>query len=248
MKDVRVADLECRLCGGTDGNGAGAGPLVILLHGFGAPGTDLLGLSRMLRAPEGTRFLFPSAPLDLAAEGPFPEGARAWWLLDLVAAQIAALTGDVQAFTKSLRPGLDAAKDVLAALLREVIRALEPDPERVVLGGFSQGAILSLETALSIDLRLGGLLLFSASLLDADDVRRRAEALSSMRAVVSHGRQDPILPFLLGQELAKTLSSAGWQADWVPFDGGHGIPPEALASAERLLFNRFAPAAVGPSR
>jgi phospholipase/carboxylesterase len=99
-----------------------------------------------------------------------------------------------------------------------------------------------------MDLRLGGLLLFSASLLDSNDVRQRAETLGSMRAVVSHGRQDPILPFLLGEELAKILNSAGWQADWVPFNGAHGIPPEALASAERLLFNRFAPAVVEPSR
>jgi phospholipase/carboxylesterase len=241
MKEVRVAELDCRVAGGTDGNGAGSGPLVILLHGFGAPGTDLLGLSRMLRAPEGTRFLFPEAPIDLSAAGPYPAGARAWWLLDLVAAQIAALTGDVQAFTRSLRPGLDAAKLVLSALLHEVVRTLEPDSERIVLGGFSQGAILSLETALSSELRLGGLLLFSASLLDAEEVRDRAASIAPMHAVVSHGRQDPILPFLLGEELARTLTSAGWQADWVPFDGGHGIAPEALASAEQLLLNRFAP-------
>lgn len=59
---------------------------VVLCHGFGAPGTDLVGLAQPLLMAEAVLaeravFLFPVAPLDLAAQG--MPGGRAWWLVDL---------------------------------------------------------------------------------------------------------------------------------------------------------------------
>ena len=44
MKDTQLGGLRCRMTGGTDGSGGGNGPLLILLHGFGAPGDDLVAL------------------------------------------------------------------------------------------------------------------------------------------------------------------------------------------------------------
>ena len=61
MRVDKLGGLTVRLTGGVDGKGGGAGPLVVLLHGFGAPGDDLVALSEYLDAPAGTRFLFPEA-------------------------------------------------------------------------------------------------------------------------------------------------------------------------------------------
>ena len=67
--------------GGDDDRGGGDGPAVVLCHGFGAPGDDLVPLAEVLSAPPRTRFFFPEAPLAL----PAPYGdARAWWMLDLL--------------------------------------------------------------------------------------------------------------------------------------------------------------------
>jgi len=99
MVELRLAGLDCRLCGGTDGNGAGSGPLVVLLHGFGAPGTDLVDLAEVIRAPLGTRYLFPAGPIDLSVDGSYPGDARAWWPIDLVAVQVASLL-----FVRDLNP------------------------------------------------------------------------------------------------------------------------------------------------
>ena len=69
---LRAADLRVHVRGGPNDDGRGDGPLVILLHGYGAPGDDLLGLYEVLGMPRSFRFAFPEAPLGLDF------GGRAW--------------------------------------------------------------------------------------------------------------------------------------------------------------------------
>ncbi|MBZ0237678.1 MAG: hypothetical protein K8M05_35510, partial [Deltaproteobacteria bacterium] len=80
MKLQRIADLDCVLAGGDDGEGGGDGPMIVLLHGFGAGGDDLVALADWIDAPEGTRWVFPAGPLTLS---PLYGDARAWWMIDL---------------------------------------------------------------------------------------------------------------------------------------------------------------------
>ena len=74
MRRARLGGLDTVIVG------EGDGPAVVLLHGFGAPGEDLVPLARMLDAPPGTRFVFPVGPIELGL--PFSE-ARAWWMIDI---------------------------------------------------------------------------------------------------------------------------------------------------------------------
>jgi predicted esterase len=62
MREERFAGITVRLTGREDRQGGGDGPLVVLMHGFGAPGTDLVGLWRVLDVPGNVRFAFPEAP------------------------------------------------------------------------------------------------------------------------------------------------------------------------------------------
>src|SRR4051812_9883368 len=82
MREVQLGTLKARISGGTDREGAGAGPVVVLLHGYGAPGTDLVSLGRELAVPSDVRFVFPEGPLDLGFGG-----ARAWWPIDMARLQ-----------------------------------------------------------------------------------------------------------------------------------------------------------------
>ena len=59
MREEQFGGLHTRVTGGTDGKGGGTGPVVILLHGFGAPEDDLVSLADVLSVPTGTRFVFP---------------------------------------------------------------------------------------------------------------------------------------------------------------------------------------------
>ena len=80
MRLDEVGRLKVRLTGGTDGQGGGNGPLIILLHGYGAPGDDLLPLAEVVSGPPGTRWIFPEGPLPLNMG--FGD-SRAWWLIDM---------------------------------------------------------------------------------------------------------------------------------------------------------------------
>ena len=72
MRIAQLGDLTVRLARGTDGKDGGNGPVVVLLHGFGAPVNDLMPLADVLEVPTGTRLVFPEGPLTLS----FGQGAR----------------------------------------------------------------------------------------------------------------------------------------------------------------------------
>jgi phospholipase/carboxylesterase len=52
---------------------------------------------------------------------------------------------------------------------------------------------------------------------------------------MSHGWEDGILPFAISERLAETLRTQGLEVEWLPFRGGHGIPPEALVRVAAFL-------------
>jgi phospholipase/carboxylesterase len=230
MKSVSMGGLDAVLTGGTDREGGGTGPLVVLLHGFGAPGDDLVSLHRVIDAPAGTRFLFPVAPLALP---PAYGAGRAWWHIDMVALDRAMRDGTARNLSRDVPEGLAEARGMMKALLEEAASKLSPSS--IVLGGFSQGAMLSCDVALHSDVALGGLVLFSGTLLAEDEWTPRMAARKGLRVLQSHGRQDPLLPFEMAERLRDLLKEAGLDVTWIPFNGGHGIPPAAMDALRPFL-------------
>ena len=118
-----IAGLEVELHGGTDQQGGGDGPLVILLHGYGAPGTDLVGLWRMIPTQQPVRFAFPAAPLKL--DMGFGD-ARAWWQIDMIEYQTALMRGEERNLagqTPDVLPARRSTLDQLIAQLRASLNA-----------------------------------------------------------------------------------------------------------------------------
>jgi phospholipase/carboxylesterase len=107
----------------------------------------------------------------------------------------------------------------------------------VVLGGFSQGAMVSCDVALRSDFRLAGLVLLSGTLVAASEWAGQMAARKGMHVFQSHGREDPLLPFSLAERLRDELRGAGLDVQWVPFTGGHGIPPTVLEELGEFLGN-----------
>src|SRR5579871_1909463 len=138
MRRERMGGLDVVIAGGTDREGGGDGPVVILLHGFGAPGEDLAPLWRVLDVPREMRFVFPSAPLAL----PGFAGGRAWWLIDLERIQelMTGARGHDDERAREVPDGLAEARAKIDALVDETAARL--GARKVVLGGFSQGAML----------------------------------------------------------------------------------------------------------
>jgi phospholipase/carboxylesterase len=221
MEKRAFGPLEATIAGGTDRRGGGEGPVVVLCHGFGAPGTDLVPLGRVLPAPAGTRWVFPEAPLELP---PDFMGGRAWWLIDMMALERAMMTGEVRDLTKQVPEGLAVARASLLEALDAIERELRVPSSRIVLGGFSQGAMLSLDVALHTDRPLAGLVLLSGTLLAEHEWIPRLASRKGSKIFQSHGRADPLLPFSIAERLHDELARAGCDVTWVPFSGMHEIP------------------------
>jgi phospholipase/carboxylesterase len=231
MRVVELGGLRVRVAGGTDREGGGAGPVVVLLHGFGAPGDDLASLWRVLRAPTGTRFVFPEAPLSLESIG--MPGGRAWWMIDMMRLQRMRTPAEVLQMMAEVPAGLPAAREKVLAMLDALDGALQPS--KLVLGGFSQGAMLSVDVALRAARPLAGVVVMSGALIAETEWRPLAAKRKGLPVLQSHGTHDPILPFLAGERLAEMLKDAGLAHTWVPFQGQHEIPPQVLEAVGRFL-------------
>lgn len=232
MQTRQFGSLRARVVGGSDGKGGGEGPVVVLLHGFGAPGTDLVPLHQVFRVAEDVRWVFPEAPLDLSPMG-FGPGARAWWMIDIAALERAQMTGEVRDRSQDIPEGLAPAREAMIELLDTVQRELSPST--LVLGGFSQGAMVSMDVALHDDRPLAGLIELSGTLLAESEWQPRMAARAGLPVLQSHGRQDPLLPFTIARRLEELTKEAGMDTTFVAFDGGHEIPRATLEAMQRFL-------------
>lgn len=224
------------------GEPGGAPLTVVLLHGFGAPGDDLAGLAAPLAArglPPGTRLVFPEAPIALGQMRGFElyDEARAWWLVDFGKRERLLRTGGIEAAIEDEPEGLTEARAAVEALLDALV-ARGAAPERIVLGGFSQGAMLSADVAFRSERPLAGLVLLSGAFIAAHAWRAGMRGRSGLHVFQRHGRADEILPIPVARPLAEAMQGAGLEVDWGEFEGGHGIPPTALAALAGWLSER----------
>ena len=232
MREIRVAGLTTRLTGGTNGHGSGDGPVVILLHGYGAPGDDLVPLADVLPRPGGARWIFPEGPLSLNTG--FGD-SRAWWLIDMARLEADRQAGRIRDLSSEVPDGLPQARQALETFLSALPRALPVDFRRAVIGGFSQGAMLTCDLVMRTALPFAGLIQLSGSLLAQHEWRPSIAKRTGLPVFVSHGTQDPILPFVMAERLRDALIAAGLAVQWHPFRGGHEIPEPVLTRLQGFL-------------
>ena len=225
MREEQLGGLRTRIIGGTDDKGGGNGPVVILLHGFGAPGDDLVPLADVMDVPAGTRWLFPEGPLSLSFG---PRDARAWWLIDMARIEADRAAGRVRDLSQDLPKGLALAREKMLAFLKEVEQKFGADPRRTVLGGFSQGAMLSCDAVLHTDRPYAGLVQLSGNLLAQPVWSPLMPKRKGLPVFQSHGMQDEILPYAGAERLRDELSKSCLAVEWIAFHGGHEIPNVVL--------------------
>lgn len=232
MREERAGGLRIRLTGGTDGQGGGRGPAVILLHGFGAPGNDLVPIGDALAVPSGTRFIFPEGPLSLS----FGYGdSRAWWLIDMARMEADRAAGRIRDLSAEVPRGLAQAREALEQLLAELPRVLPVDYKKTVIGGFSQGAMLTCDLAMRTAYPFAGLVQLSGTLLARQEWRPAVAKRSGLPVFQSHGTQDPILPYEMAERLRDELTQAGLTVTWHGFRGGHEIPEPVMRQLGAFL-------------
>jgi phospholipase/carboxylesterase len=223
MRIETFGGLRARVTGGSDREGAGDGPVVVLLHGFGAPGDDLVPLWRVLDVPDDVRFVFPEAPIAL------PFGGRAWWPIDMTRLERFLERGQAAMPAGEVPPGLAPARLQVAALVDEAAERL--GARSVTIGGFSQGAMLACDVALHTTRPLSSLVLFSGTLIAEREWAPHVAGRAGLRVLQSHGSADPLLAIAGAAQLRDLLRGGGLAVEWIEFRGGHEIPQQAL---ERL--------------
>jgi phospholipase/carboxylesterase len=225
--------------------------LVILCHGFGAPGSDLVGIVAEWEAMLGAdadrfRFICPIAPQSLSELG-MPQG-RAWWMLNMSRLMEAVQAKRFDELHQESPPGLDQARSALAELvnlaLEEIsgVRPGDSDEIPLALGGFSQGAMLTMDTTLRGDIPVPQFLIqFSGTVICQPQWTVALNRLERSRVYQSHGRLDPILPFSSAERLRDLIQSADVDIEFHAFDGPHTIVPDSIATTamglKRLLEN-----------
>ena len=228
---IEIAGLTTHIVEGRPGTGQGT--TTILLHGFGAPGDDLVALARYIDAPG--RFVFPEAPLELSG---MHGGARAWWLLDLVKLEQELRAGTPRDRSGELPDGLPAARTQVSRLVDQVQARFGIGDDAIVLGGFSQGAMLALDVALHRDAAPAGIVLMSGTLVAESAWGPRFAKLAKTPVFQSHGKADTLLPYSVAETLRDKLRAAGAVVEWHPFVGGHEIPPLVLHELGAFLTKR----------
>lgn len=227
---VRAGGLVVRLVeddAKDDIEGRSPAALVVLCHGYGAPGTDLVGLAGELCAIEPrlkrARFAFPEAPHTLE-NAPF--GGRAWWEIDVGRFTSAIAGGTLERLFEETPEGLPRARKLLLGALEELERSSGGAP--LVLGGFSQGAMLATDTALRRDEAPAALAIFSGTLLSKPQWMELARKRRDLPVLQCHGTHDPIVPYPAALELKRILEDAGLKVRFHSFPGGHGLDADAL--------------------
>jgi phospholipase/carboxylesterase len=185
--------------------------------------------TKTIRWPRGGRFVFPQSP-EFAVRTDGVLDGREWWRLDL------------QSYIppgQSL-PDLSQAKPeglkVAAALVEDLLDGLQRSPGGpIVLGGFSQGAMVASEVAFRSDIKLRALVLLSGTLVDEASWERHFDSRRGLPVFMAHGRADRTLPFAAAERFRLKLEAAGVKVTWVPFDGGHEIPATVVIALNTFI-------------
>jgi phospholipase/carboxylesterase len=203
-------------------SGAPAQQLIVLCHGYGSDGNDLIDLAPLwARYLPNALFTSPHAP-EPFEDAPF---GRQWFSLH-----------------DRSRPAMDAgvrqAAVSLNAYLDETLAALNLPADAYALMGFSQGAMTSLYTGLRRATPPRAILAFSGNLLGANSLA--SELSGKPPVLLVHGEQDPVVPVEASRVAERTLSALGVPVQAIyPPALQHGIEETGITAAGELLRKVF---------
>lgn len=192
--------------------------MVILLHGLGANGMDLLGLARYWeQALPDTIFLSPDAPYpcDMA-----PMGFQWFSLQDWTPA--------------SILKGVEAAAPVLQSYIDEMLVKYGLSDDRLALAGFSQGTMMALYTGPRRKNRIAGVLGYSGALVGAETLA--GTAIHRVPVHLIHGDVDMVVPLAAYRMARDSLTGYGFAVTGGITRGlAHGIDDDGVESGVAFL-------------
>jgi predicted esterase len=184
---------------------------VIMLHGRGANGADMLGLSQVIRRPQ-LAYLAPDAAGSVWYPRPFMTPAA------------------------GNEPYLSSAKAVIARLIAEIERKGIP-LTRIAILGFSQGACLSLEYAARNPRRYGAVLALSGGLIgNRVGTEEYSGSLAGTPVFIGCSDVDPFIPLSRVQASAIVMAHLGADVtERIYPNNAHTIVADEVTNVQRIL-------------
>ena len=196
--------------------------LVVLLHGVGSNGQDLISLApEWADALPDTVFVSPDAPFAFNM-APFPmPGAYQWFSL---------LDRDPSA----LLEGVKTVKPLLDSFLQKLLQNYKIAEENCALAGFSQGTMLSLYAGPRQEKPLAGILGYSGALLGGEHLNE--DDTHRIPIHIIHGESDDVVPVMAWEAAKKSLEMKGFSVSGHTTPGlGHGIDEAGIESGREFL-------------
>lgn len=203
------------------------GKWIILFHGFGADATDLANLKDHFHFDKPCNWLFPNGHHSVEI-GPGYTG-RAWWKIKM----------------SELQPGMDWSQarpdglDQAVTLVFKMISSMKFQWKDLIIGGFSQGAMLATEVFLKAPETPAGLICLSGTLLSEPSWNELAPARKGSTIFMSHGEIDQVLPHKGSINLQKFFEKHEIKTQFASFRGAHEIPVAVLNKMTSYIKDRL---------
>jgi phospholipase/carboxylesterase len=188
-------------------------PLVVVIHGRGADANDLADLAPLLDTPGGARFVFPNAPKPFEA---YPGMSFGWTWFDGWPPE---------------RTSVAESREILLRFFDE-LTARYPTSSLIV-SGFSQGAMMSLDAGLRTEQKVAGIVAMSGGLYEEDlpDLKARA----SVPVLITHGSLDDVVPVNYARRARATLENAGFDVEYHEYPMAHQVVMEEIAVVKEFM-------------
>lgn len=192
--------------------------LLVLMHGVGSNEQDLFSL-----APQ-----IPGHFHVLSLRAPFPmaPGAHAWFDFSVEPGGARSINEAQEAESRA----------VLAKTIEAAAQQLGIPPERVVVGGFSQGGIMALSLLLTQPALMQAAMVWHSRLLpQVLPFAAPPDALRGKQLWLSHGTQDNVIPLAHAQAIAHHMAPLPVTVTYREFPGAHEIRPAELSATVTWL-------------
>jgi phospholipase/carboxylesterase len=198
---------------------------IILFHGYGADASDLASLVDSFVFKKPCNWLFPNGHLSVPI-GPSWTG-RAWWTI-----RMNELPTD---WSRTRPPDMDYAVDKALKMMT----SMKIPWKDVIIGGFSQGAMLATELYLKVEENPAGLICLSGTMLSQDTWSELIKKRQNTKIFMSHGELDQVLPHKGSVQLQSFFEKNDVKTQFVSFRGGHEIPMSVIQKLKNYIEERL---------
>ncbi len=188
-------------------------PLVFVMHGRGADANDLADIAPAI--DNGCRFVFPNAARPFE---PYPGMTFGFTWFD---------------GWPPARETIVESRSRLLAFIGEIVARYPTPAGKIIVAGFSQGAMMALDVGFRTKVQPAGIVVMSGALYEEDlpDLRSR----SATPVLIVHGTEDEMIPVISARRTRLVLEEHGLNPEYHEFPMGHWVTPESLAMVRDFI-------------